>query len=920
MKCLLAFLLIAITGLAQNPNTFATGQAARVILGQTQFTRGEPGASQSLLGGVSGLAFAGDTLFVADSNRAGSLPINNRVLVFKNVSSQIPLPTDEWKYDQRCPVCVGAADLVLGQPDFTTTDYKKSQDGLRLPTAVASDGRYLAVADTDNNRVLIWNSLPTRNGQPADVVIGQENFTSNMVVNPPNAKSMRGPQGVWIQYGKLYVADTQNHRVLIWNNIPTSNGQPADVVLGQPDFTAFSEPDITQARVDAKATNMLNPVSVTSDGFKLFVADLGHNRVLIWNSIPTANQAPADVVIGQPDMTSAVANYSYTVDADNNPSKVLCDPTGEKDDDDKDIYPSRCERTLSFPRYVLSDGTRLFVADGGNDRVLIFNRIPTENAAAADYVLGQLGGQINQASDAADSMRTPMSIAWDGTNLYVSDAYNRRINVYSMALPNIPYSGVRNAASLEIYAVGSVAFSGTITKGDKVTITINEKDYAYTVKEDDTMEKVVTAFVELINAGDGDPNVLATPDLPIWTIILTARAPGSDGNEVEYSTTTGTTATIVATAGGSTLAGGMDAAKIAPGTLVTILGENLSDNIAEADLTQETLPENLGGVQVYFDGWRAPLVRVAPDRITAQVPYDFLDTTSINCYVRTQRNDGGVTVTTPVAITVVAQNPGIFAVEGGKDPRPGRLVHSSSYATGTISVDGTATAGEVAKVTIEDRTYSYTVQDGDTIASVARGLIAVINQDPKVMAYEAGMTFTSTFRIRLRARVPGPEGNGIPFSGTGADSGNVIITATNSALCCANTAGAPVTEENPAMPGETLIAYATGLGLPDPQDNVRTGQIYPLDGGTNQPKEFVSALAGGKTANVLFAGLQPGTVGIWRVDLELNSDMPTNPLTQMTIAQAEYVSNIITFPLVNPNPSDDTETDTATAVRRPMRK
>jgi hypothetical protein len=128
----------------------------------------------------------------------------------------------------------------------------------------------------------------------------------------------------------------------------------------------------------------------------------------------------------------------------------------------------------------------------------------------------------------------------------------------------------------------------------------------------------------------------------------------------------------------------------------------------------------------------------------------------------------------------------------------------------------------------------------------------------------------------------------------------VIISATGSALCCANVAGAPVTDENPAVPGETLIVYATGLGLPDPTDEVRTGEVYT--GGANKPREFVSSLAGGKTANVLYAGLQPGTVGVWEVHLELNSDLPTDPVTQATIAQDVFVSNIFTFPLVNPNP------------------
>ena len=90
---------------------------------------------------------------------------------------------------------------------------------------------------------------------------------------------------------------------------------------------------------------------------------------------------------------------------------------------------------------------------------------PRQSGAAADLVIGQIGGSVNQASDAADSLRTPMSLAWDGTNLYVSDAYNRRITVYSMGENTIPYAGVRNAASLDIMARGRVTFAGGIQAG-----------------------------------------------------------------------------------------------------------------------------------------------------------------------------------------------------------------------------------------------------------------------------------------------------------------------------------------------------------------------------------------------------------------------------------------------------------------------
>ena len=104
--------------------------------------------------------------------------------------------------------------------------------GMRQPTALASDGTHLAVADTLNNRVLIWNTIPAAINQPPDVVLGQTNFTSNSFPTTPTASSLRGPQGVWIQNGMLFVADTMNDRVLIYNSIPTANGAAANLVLG----------------------------------------------------------------------------------------------------------------------------------------------------------------------------------------------------------------------------------------------------------------------------------------------------------------------------------------------------------------------------------------------------------------------------------------------------------------------------------------------------------------------------------------------------------------------------------------------------------------------------------------------------------------------------------------------------------------
>jgi uncharacterized protein (TIGR03437 family) len=791
---------------------------------------------------------------------------------------------------------------VLGQPDFSKTDAAATQTGMSLPTAVATDGKILAVADTDNNRVLIWKTIPATNNAPADVVVGQPDFTTTATSVPPTAKSLRGPQGVWIQGGKLYVADTQDHRVLIYNSIPTANGASADLVLGQPNFTTFVEPDLTQAKSDATADNLLNPVSVTSDGVRLFITDLGHNRVLIWNSLPTQNQQAADVVLGQPNMTSSLPNYAFSgigatssTDKTNKETPVMCTVSNGTDPANNPTYPFLCAATMSFPRYALSDGNSLFIADGGNDRVLVYTKIPTANAAAPDVILGQADGVTDVPSPNTDRLQTPASLAWDGENLFVSDTYNRRILIYSRAEPNIVMpQGVLNAASLEVFAIGAVTFGGTINEKDVVTVTIGGTDYKYTVVKGDTFTNVVNTLVNSINTannGAGDKNVIAEPDTATQSIVMTALQGGTAGNSVTLAASVSSGAKITATASGANLSGGENTAQVGPGTLITIFGNGFSDSIASDPGTGQYLPTQLAGTRVYIDGARAPLVHVSPTQITAQLRTGYGDATSVSLYVWTEHKDGTVTVTTPVSVTVVPENPGIFAM-GTKEPRPGVVFHGSPFASGSVSVDGTVNAGDVGTIKIGSNSYSYTVVSTDTLETVRDGLIKAVNKDPKVSASAAGV-FT---RVRLQARVAGKPGEGITYSASVSSGAKLLLTPSGSALCCDNTG--MVTASSPAIPGETITIYATGLGLVKDMSKFTGGRRY--DGNPTEPVEFVSSLAGGKTANVLLASPLPGAVGVFEVQLELNSGLSTEPKTQLTIAQNIFVSNIVTFPVKKP--------------------
>jgi hypothetical protein len=200
----------------------------------------------------------------------------------------------------------------------------------------------LIVADTDNHRVLIWDSLG--DGGPvgaAQVVIGQQD-KATCAARPTSDQTLNQPTSVWSDGVKLIVTDRRNHRVLIWENIPTTDFAPADHVIGQID----PENALPNAGLDAPtASTLFDPMSVdVSDAGQMAVADRSNNRILIWNSIPTADNQPADQVIGQVDFSTGALS-AVSANTFNNPSGV---------------------------RF---DGRNLVVVDTSNNRVLVFRAL-----------------------------------------------------------------------------------------------------------------------------------------------------------------------------------------------------------------------------------------------------------------------------------------------------------------------------------------------------------------------------------------------------------------------------------------------------------------------------------------------------------------------------------------------------------------
>lgn len=338
-----------------------------------------------------------------------------------------------------------------------------------------ADGR-LIVADTGQNRVFIWNEVPKETYREPDVVLGQEakGDTDRNAGGKVTASSLMYPSGLWSDGKRLIVCDAWNHRVLIWLTIPTEDGQPADVVVGQRDFSG-NGPNIGGIGTPPSARSLNWPYGVTSDGERLFIADTGNRRVLVYDQIPTENYAAADAVIGKPDFADrdydheeaiwpysvklgpkgqlAIADTQYyrvlvfaslasalhprpRPNAERNPVVVGQNDIADNGQNQFRWFPEPYTLNWCYDTCFHKDG--LFVADTGNSRVLWFADVPKANNTPADNLLGQ--ATFNVGIENRNSITaTPASMYWpfhldieDGV-LAIADTGNHRILLHKLA-------------------------------------------------------------------------------------------------------------------------------------------------------------------------------------------------------------------------------------------------------------------------------------------------------------------------------------------------------------------------------------------------------------------------------------------------------------------------------------------------------
>lgn len=448
-----------------NVSTISNGQNAVSVLGQTNFILSGASLSQNRMNKPVALVYDSPTkqLFVTDSG-------NNRVIVFDVAA-----------------ITNGENALnVLGHPNFTTGTPGTTQAALSNPVGIAYDSvnKILMVNEEANNRMTLFDVTTIVNGQAAVDLVGQYNspsaaasvnYTKSGANNTPTELSLSNPVGTAIDVvrHRLFVADYQASRVLVFN-LSVNNilfDHTADYVLGQSNF--YNTVQTTSS------AGLWNPAGLAYDALydRLFVSDQSNNRVLIYDTATIVNGESAVRVLGQgnfvsnsPGITSATMTSPGGLAYDPNGNRLFVSETltthrvlvfnlativngqsavnvlGQLDFTSSANGLSQSQ--MSYPGGLAYDGagSRLFVADNDNNRVLVFSVGTIVNGQNAISVLGQPDFTTNTAATTQAAMDHPWGLSFDSVNnrLFVSETGNSRVLIFDTTT----ISNGQNARSL----------------------------------------------------------------------------------------------------------------------------------------------------------------------------------------------------------------------------------------------------------------------------------------------------------------------------------------------------------------------------------------------------------------------------------------------------------------------------------------
>lgn len=278
--------------------------------------------------------------------------------------------------------------------------------GESKPQRLASDGHgNLYIADTDNHRVLRYNIASQTQTVIAGTGIAGYTGDSSLAA----AATLSSPEDVALAPdGTLYIADTGNNVI---RRVDATTGVITTYAGGAANVCAAASDSVGDGCVPTQAIfSSPSGLVVTPSGL-LYVADTGNARIRV---VPL-NQSAVQTVVG-----GAAAVCSAATDSDGDG----CSPL---------------QVQLSAPHGLRLDAAGdLLIADTGNNLVrrVRFN-VPGQPVTAVAGN-GQSGGSGDGAAATSAQLNAPGSIALDGAgNIYIADTGNHAIRFVSASTGTI---------------------------------------------------------------------------------------------------------------------------------------------------------------------------------------------------------------------------------------------------------------------------------------------------------------------------------------------------------------------------------------------------------------------------------------------------------------------------------------------------
>ena len=122
-------------------------------------------------------------------------------------------------------------------------------------------------------------------------------------------------------------------------------------------------------------------------------------------------------------------------------------------------------------------------------------------------------------------------------------------------------------------------------------------------------------------------------------------------------------------------------------------------------------------------------------------------------------------------------------------------------------------------------------------------------------------------------------------------------SATGEPIVIRHPDGSLINAANPAQPGDVLIIFLTGVGdVSNPPPTGATALGSPLSAANVLP----SVTVGGAQAQVFFAGLTPGFVGLAQINIQLADPLPAGNSLGMVVDFAGSASQPVNLPVASP--------------------